>query len=81
MLQRVAAPLGFGVKAAVARFAQQTGTHSFLGPNTKAKRLNVRANNVCQIDRLFRNKIEAFHERDMDLYRKALGMRLTRRQT
>ena len=54
------------------------GQH-YLGAYTKAKRLNVRTNGAYQIDRLFRNEIEAFHDRDMDLYRKALEKRLTRR--
>src|SRR3989304_6204106 len=52
------------------------GQH-YLGANTKVKRLNVRTNSAYQIDRSFRNEIEAFHDRDMDLYRKALAERLT----
>jgi hypothetical protein len=54
------------------------GQH-YLGASTKAKRLNVRTNGAYQIDKSFRNEIEAFHDRDMDLYRKALEKRLTRR--
>jgi len=54
------------------------GQH-YLGANTKVKRLNVRTNSAYQIDRSFRNEIEAFHDRDMDLYHKALEKRLTRR--
>ena len=50
-----------------------------LGAYTRAKRLNVRTNGAYQIDGSFRDEIEAFHQRDMDLYRKALEMRLARR--
>ena len=56
------------------------GQH-YLGAYTKAKRLNVRTNSAYQIDRSFRNEIEEFHDRDMDLYRKALAERLTRGYT
>jgi len=54
------------------------GQH-YLGAYTKAKRRNARTNGAYQIDGSFRNEIEAFHDRDMDLYRKALEKRLTRR--
>lgn len=53
------------------------GQH-YLGAYIKAKRLNVRKHRACQIDRSFRNEIEAFHDRDMELYRNALEKRLSR---
>jgi hypothetical protein len=49
----------------------------YLGASVRAKRLNVRNHSVYQIDRSFRNEIEAFHDRDMELYRNALEKRLT----
>jgi hypothetical protein len=52
-----------------------------LGAHVQAKRLNVRNHSAYQIDRSFRNEIEAFHDRDMELYRNALEKRLSRRCT
>jgi len=47
------------------------------------KRLNVsgKERGAYQIDRSFRNDIEAFHGRDIDLYQRALEKRLTQRRT
>jgi hypothetical protein len=51
----------------------------YLGAYMQAKRLNIRNHSAYEIDRSFRNEIEAFHDRDMELYRNALEKRLSRR--
>lgn len=47
----------------------------YLGGDVKARHLNAGENNAYQIDRSFRIEIEAFHNRDMDLYKNALEKR------
>jgi Sulfotransferase family len=53
------------------------GQH-YLGAYIQAKKLNVRKHSAYQIDRSFRNEIEAFHDRDIELYGNALEKRLSR---
>jgi hypothetical protein len=53
----------------------------YLGASLEAKRLNVRNHGGYEIDPSFRSEIEAFHDRDMQLYRAALEKRLSRRCT
>jgi hypothetical protein len=53
----------------------------FLGLDLEIKKINMgdRAGGDYPIDKSFRKQVEAFHERDMDLYRRALEMRLRKR--
>ena len=53
----------------------------YLGVDLEIKRLNTgdRQGGEYRIDKTFRNQIEAFHERDMDLYRRACEIRLRKR--
>lgn len=53
----------------------------YLGVSPKSVELNVgnKQSDRCHVDTAFRKKIEAFHEQDMDLYRRACERRLTER--
>lgn len=53
----------------------------YLGSSARARRKNIRNPSAYEIDRSFRNEIEAFHDRDMELYRNALEKRRTLRCT
>ena len=55
----------------------------YLGDHIEPKRLNVggKGRGAYQIDRSFRKEIEAFHDRDIDLYQSALAKRLRQRRT
>ncbi|MGD2186482.1 MAG: hypothetical protein PVI71_10160 [Desulfobacterales bacterium] len=57
--------------------------HYLGGDHIKPKRLNVsgQERGAYQIDRSFRKDIEAFHDRDIELYQKALERRLMQRRT
>jgi hypothetical protein len=50
----------------------------YLGTSVRAKKLNVRNQSAYEINRSLRREIEAFHDRDMELYRNALEKRLSR---
>jgi hypothetical protein len=53
----------------------------YLGLNIEIKRLNMgdKEGSEYQIDKAFRKQVEVFHERDMDLYRRACEIRLRKR--
>jgi hypothetical protein len=53
----------------------------YLGVDLEIKRLNLgdREGSEYRIDKSFRKQVEVFHERDMDLYRRSLEMRLKKR--
>ncbi|MGD9226017.1 MAG: sulfotransferase family 2 domain-containing protein [Desulfobacterales bacterium] len=55
----------------------------YLHDSIEPKRLNVssKGHGAYQIDRSFRNEIEAFHNRDIELYQSALEKRVTQRRT
>jgi hypothetical protein len=58
-------------------------TQHYLGDRIEPKRLNVGGNGrgAYQIDRSFRNDIEKFHDRDIELYQRALERRQAQRRT
>jgi hypothetical protein len=54
-------------------------SHHYLGASVRARSKNIGNPRAYEIDRSFRNEIEAFHDRDMELYRNALEKRRTLR--